>query len=122
MPKTIDIPENIQTLGEALRFLREKREMSLRALAKKVGVSAPFLSDLEHNRRSTNELPAFAKALDVDPAVLSKFDGRLTSDMKEWISSNPALVNLLKDFRSSGRRPEELREALASATSGKKRR
>jgi transcriptional regulator with XRE-family HTH domain len=86
--------------------------MSLRALANKIGVSAPFLSDLEHNRRSTERLEDIAKALNVDPEELKRLDGRLTADLRDWISANPAMVALLKEMRSSNRSPQELRTAL----------
>jgi len=38
-------------LGAELRRLRKKRGLSLRAVAKKLKVSAPFLSDCELGRR-----------------------------------------------------------------------
>lgn len=37
--------------GTALRLRREEERMTLRALAEAIGVSAPFLSDVEHGRR-----------------------------------------------------------------------
>jgi transcriptional regulator with XRE-family HTH domain len=112
MTKKALIPEDIETLGAAIRYLREKRGLTLRALATAIKISAPFLSDIEHNRRSTDKLPRFAKVLDVDLEELQRFDGRLTSDMREWIAANPALVALLKDIRASGRKPDELRTTL----------
>lgn len=110
--KTTQIPADVETLGDAVRWLREQRGMTLRALAKRVDVTAPFLSDLEHNRRNTDKLPQLARALDVDLAELQKFDGRLTVEMKDWIAANPGMVSLLKDIRASGRSPEELRAAF----------
>ena len=41
----------MQTLGERLRELREKRGISLRNLAARVRITAPYLSDIELNRR-----------------------------------------------------------------------
>jgi transcriptional regulator with XRE-family HTH domain len=104
------VPTGIRSLGEAIRFLRESQGLSLRALAETVRVSAPFLSDLEHNRRSTDKLAEFAAALGVPEAELQRFDGRLSQDLKEWISDNPELVQLLRELRSSGKAPDELRE------------
>jgi transcriptional regulator with XRE-family HTH domain len=112
MTKMSHLPDELKTLGAAIRYLREKRGLTLRALATAVKISAPFLSDIEHNRRSTDKLPAFAKVLDVDLEELRRFDGRLTSDMRDWIAANPAMVALLKDIRASGRKPEELRGSL----------
>lgn len=111
--KKVQLPSEVKTLGDAVRWLREQRGMTLRALAKKVDVTAPFLSDLEHNRRKTDKLAAIARALDFEFEELNKFDGRLTADLKEWIDANPGMVALLKDIRASGRSPEELRTAFA---------
>ena len=76
--------------------------MTLRALADKIGVSPPFLSDLEHGRRQTNQYDALADALDVSVEDLRKLDGRVT-DLKDWLAGNPQLVELLRDIRDSGK-------------------
>lgn len=39
------------TFGEYLKHKREERQISLREVARTLGVSAPFLSDVENNRR-----------------------------------------------------------------------
>ncbi|HLK15193.1 MAG TPA: helix-turn-helix transcriptional regulator [Fimbriimonadaceae bacterium] len=106
------LPTNVRTLGDAVRFLRERQGISLRQLATKVGVSAPFLSDLERNRRSTEKLDQLATALDVSVEVLQELDGRMTPDLKEWIAANPGMIAVLREIRSSGRRPDEIRAAL----------
>lgn len=41
-----------KTFGEMLTMLREQRDVTLRGLARGIGVSAPFLSDVEKGRRS----------------------------------------------------------------------
>lgn len=50
--------------GESAKTYRLQRDMSLRAVAKKMGISAPYLSDLENgNRRWSMKLwLAFRKA------------------------------------------------------------
>jgi transcriptional regulator with XRE-family HTH domain len=96
-----ETPE-FSSLGEAIRVLREKKELTLRALAEKVGVTAPFLSDLEHNRRKTDKLEAIANALGVPPQTLSSLDGRVPPALREWLEANPALVTVLKELQSSG--------------------
>lgn len=96
------IPPGATTLGEAIRILRTERQMTLRALADKIGVSAPFLSDVEHGRRQTNQYDALADALEVSVDDLRKLDGRVT-ELKDWLAENPQLVALLKDIRDSGK-------------------
>jgi transcriptional regulator with XRE-family HTH domain len=96
------VPPAATSIGEAIRLLRAERRMTLRALAEKIGVSAPFLSDVEHGRRQTNQYEALAEALDVPVADLRKLDGRVPADLKDWLAENPQLVSLLKDMRDSG--------------------
>ena len=114
MSDTLKIPTSVQTLGEAIRFARDKRGMTLRALANEVQVSAPFLSDVEHNRRSPSSetFGAIAKALRVDVDDLKRRDGRLPADVKDWLTRSPDMVTLLKDIKASGRSSTELRQAL----------
>lgn len=47
------VPEtNLETFGKSLRNLREDTDISLREMAKVLGVSAAFLSDCELGRRN----------------------------------------------------------------------
>lgn len=105
----------IVTLGQRIRELREEQNMSLRALADKVGVSAPFLSDLEHGRRGTEKVDEIAKALGVPAKDLSKLSGKLPPELKSWLSENPSAVELLREVRASGRSVDEVRSALKTS-------
>src|SRR5262249_4666678 len=55
------------SLGQRLRELRDKADLSVRELAKRIGVSSPFLSDIELGRRFPSEevLGKLAAALNV---------------------------------------------------------
>ncbi len=103
MAKKAHVPPGVSTLGEAIRLLRQERGLTLRALAERVGVSAPFLSDIEHNRRKTEKIKEIAKVLDVPIEELQQLDGRVPPDLKEWLAGNPPLVALLKELQKSGR-------------------
>lgn len=87
-------------LGQAIREAREAKGISLRKLAAAVGLSAPFMSDLEHGRRSTNKLPQIAKALGLPVADLQRIEARVDADLKRWIEENPDLVELLHATRA----------------------
>ena len=41
-----------KTFGELLVLLREQRKVTLRELAREIGISAPFLSDVEKGKRA----------------------------------------------------------------------
>ena len=112
MPTKTKIPNTVKSLGEAIRYLRDLRGMTLRALAKRVDISAPFVSDIEHNRRNTDKLQTFAEVLGVDVKELRRFDTRLPASVKDWISGNPEIVDLLKDMQASGHTPAQLRASF----------
>lgn len=112
---TDEILTSSTTLGEVVRRLREYRNLSLRQLASSVGVSAPFLSDLEHNRRSTDRLAELASALDVPLERLRVFDKRLSTDLKHWMTQNPELALLLDEYRRSGKPVDKLLQALRAS-------
>jgi transcriptional regulator with XRE-family HTH domain len=97
------IPEEQRTLGQAIYWARHKRHLTVRQLADRVGVSAAFLCDIEHDRRATTKLKEFAGALDVPLADLEGRSG-LTKDLKDWLSRHPKLIQLLRDIKGR-RRP-----------------
>ncbi len=97
------IPPEQQTLGQAIYWARTERRMTVRQLAERVGVSPPFICDIEHDRRSTTKLTEFAEALDI-PAIELESRAGLTKDLKDWLSRHPKLIRLLQDIRNR-RRP-----------------
>ena len=69
----IDIP-----LGQRLRELRDRANLFLRELAMRIGISSPFLSDIELGRRFPSEdiLEKLAAALNVPLEELKRYDNR----------------------------------------------
>lgn len=57
--------------GEAWRLRREEQGLTLREVARRVGVSAPFLSDVEHGRRrySADTEAKAREVLGMEPAA-----------------------------------------------------
>lgn len=83
----------MKTLGEYIRELRDKKDISLREFAEKLGgLSAAFLSDIELGRRYPSEkvLRDMAKILGVSFDELKEYDNRPPIvDMKKIIQKNP---------------------------------
>ena len=82
------------SLGQRIRELRDKADLSLRGLAMRIGISAPFLSDIELGRRFPSEeiLAKLADALDVSPDELKQYDTRgPIADLKRLMDSDPKL-------------------------------
>src|SRR5215475_1022227 len=63
------IPENFNTFGELLRYLRERAELSQRELALQVGYHYSYMSRIEKNERlpdSATLMARFVPALGLD--------------------------------------------------------
>ena len=85
---------NETSLGQRLRELRDKADLSARELAKRIGVSSPFLSDIELGRRFPSEevLGKLAAALNVPLEDLTQYDNRAPiADLKRLMDSDPKL-------------------------------
>jgi transcriptional regulator with XRE-family HTH domain len=85
---------NETSLGQRLRELRDKADLSARELAKRIGVSSPFLSDIELGRRFPSEevLGKLAAALNVPLEDLKQYDNRgPIADLKRLMDSDPKL-------------------------------
>ncbi len=109
------------TFGERIRELRIDRELSLRQLARRIGKSAPFLSDIELGRRFPSEgvLRAIAKELEVELAHLKEYDHRESiTTLKQLSMEDPewrlALRTATAQIRK-GLTPEELIQRLTGS-------
>ena len=105
---------NNPTFGTKLRQLREEKNISLRELAKRMGVSAPFLSDIELGRRlpASDKLELLAKELGVHIEELSNLDFRNESEtIKNLMFADPqagmAFRMIAKQIQE-GRSPQEI--------------
>lgn len=99
------------TLGERIRELREAKDLSLRELATKLGLSAPFVSDIELGRRYPSEkvLKDIAKILGSSVEALQKYDTRApVEDLKRLASSNPVYGLALRTIVDKKISPDEL--------------
>lgn len=105
----------MKTLGERIRELREKQDLSVRELAKRIHVSPPFLSDVELGRRHPSDevLGKLAKELGTTVADLQKHDARPpVQELKRMAASNPAMGFALRKMVDEGVSPEDLLEFL----------
>ena len=83
------------TFGKYLSQLREKKDVTLRELARQIGVSAPFLSDVEKDRKPpltaerlekvTEALHLSKKERDEMNILIGKQRGTIAPDLPEYI-------------------------------------
>ena len=82
------------SLGQRIHELRNKADLSLRQLANQIGISGPFLSDIELGRRFPSDeiLAKLASALNEPVQDLKQYDTReLLADLKRLMDSSPKL-------------------------------
>jgi transcriptional regulator with XRE-family HTH domain len=117
----------MKTLGQRIRELREEKDLSLREVAKRLQVSAAFLSDVELGRRypSPRVLSDLAEALGTSVDDLRTYDMRpLIEDIKRLTTSDPsyglAFRKVVDKAASRRMSPEDLMNLIERKSSKKK--
>lgn len=114
----------MKSLGEKIRELREHKDISLRELAKKLEISAAFLSDVELGRRNPSKkvLRQIALDLDVKPEELENYDTRLpVEEMRRMVQADPAFGLALRKVIDKKISPEDLMKLVGRAPGQKKK-
>jgi transcriptional regulator with XRE-family HTH domain len=106
-----------KSLGEDIRDLRIKAGYTLRAFAKKTGISVAHLSDIEHGRRSPSEenLKKILEPLLGVGASWERFrrlDTRLDAETKKWVDATPGAQQILRVSKESGKSVQEILDIL----------
>ena len=110
-----------QSLGEKIKEARLKLDLSLRELARRADITAPFLSDIELGRRFPSEdvLRALSKELGVSKEELAQLDARSPlSDLKRMAQDNPSWALAFRKVAEQSKHgkltPEEMIKRLTS--------
>ncbi len=99
----------MKTLGERIRELREERDLSVRELAKRLRLSAAFLSDVELGRRhpSDDVLGQIARTLGTTVGDLREHDTRPpVQELRRLAAANPAFGIMLRKVAEKDVDPE----------------
>jgi transcriptional regulator with XRE-family HTH domain len=99
------------TLGQRIRELRDAHDISLRELAKKLGCSAAYWSDVELGRRHASEamLREAARILKTSFDELKSFDTRPPlEEVKRATAENPDYALAFRRVIDSKVTPEQL--------------
>ena len=93
------------TLGERIRARRLELGITLREFARRVEVSAPYLTDLEAGRRHPGPevLARIAAALELPAGDLEALDTRLSPEVRRWVETEPEVARLLRTLQSTPR-------------------
>ena len=84
-----------EKFGELVRRLREARDLGLRELARKAGISPSYLSMIEAGTAdppTVDKLEGLAAALGTDRDLLVVAAGRIPTDVEKAIQADPQKV------------------------------
>ena len=111
------------TLGEIIRRQRELNELSMRQFASMVGISNPYLSQIERGLRAPSErvVESIARSLRMSAEALYEQAGILDEEEREGtvvaaIREDPSLTERQR------RSLIEIYEAFTAETAGRRRR
>jgi transcriptional regulator with XRE-family HTH domain len=113
----------MKTLGEYIRFLRERKDFSLRELAKKLEITPAFLSDVELGRRHPSEevLANIARLLEKTVEDLREHDTRAPLEaIKRLAASDPSYGLAFRQVVEGKITPQELMDLVKKKQGGKK--
>jgi transcriptional regulator with XRE-family HTH domain len=101
------------TLGERIRSRRQERGLSIAELARRSGITQPFLSEIERGRRNPSDevLERLAQNLDLTPEALRELNiAAALRDFRGYLEADPELgvafagmVRALKSDRFSSK-------------------
>ena len=115
--------EEDDRLGEFIRSQRELHDMSMRHFADLVGISNPYMSQIERGLREPSEkvIEAIARTLGVSADTLFERSDRPREPEPE--SAESAVIAAIKaDQQLTGRQRQALLEVYAAFTGQRRRR
>jgi transcriptional regulator with XRE-family HTH domain len=111
----------MKTLGQFIREKRDEKDLSLREMARRIDVSAAFLSDIELSRRfpSDDVFKKLSQVLEVPLKELQSYDTRPPVEgLKRLTELNPQYGVAFRKIIDEGISPEDILK-LAGKKSGK---
>ena len=106
-----------KSFGSYVRKLRLQLGIGQRELAKKIGIAASFLNDIEKEKRSapkSNVIKKIALLLKTDIDYLNDLAGfskkTVAPDISDYIENNPKIVSLLRSIKKSELSNDQINE------------
>lgn len=105
------------TLGEYIEAARNAAGFKLREFAKKIGIAASYMSDIENNRRVPSEyvLKKIAEHLNLGMTELMGRAGRMGGTVERYMQEQPAAGVLFRKV-AEGRLDNEQIQTLLKQT------
>ena len=97
-----------KNFGSFIREIRISNDIGQRELAKKIGIAASYLNDIEKNKRSApkiNIIKKISSILKIDLDLLSDLAGKsknaLAPDIIDYIEKNPNIISLIRTAKNN---------------------
>jgi transcriptional regulator with XRE-family HTH domain len=105
-----------RSLGEVLRSKRVETDVSLRDLAKRLGLAPSYLSDIENDRRVPSEdvLQRIAAELNLKFDDLMARAGRFGDDAERYMKQHPTAGALFRRISDKRLPDEDLKRLLTT--------
>jgi len=117
---------NILNFGSYIRELRIKNEIGQRELAKKIGLAASYLNDIEKNKRTAPKniiIKKLSLILKADLDLLNDLAGNskksLAPDIIEYIEKTPNIVSLIRSLKNNNLKEDEINKLELSINKSK---
>ncbi len=106
-----------ETLGGRVRRARVEAGLGLRELARRLGKTPSYLSDIENDRRVPSEevLRALSRELPVEFDELMGLAGRFGEEAARYLKRTPAAAKLFRRISASRLGEQDLAELLQRA-------
>ena len=115
-----------KVFGSYIRELRIKNEIGQRELAKKIGIAASYLNDIEKNKRSapkSNIIKKLSIILKAELDLLNDLAGNskkgLAPDIIDYIENNPNIVSLIRAAKNNNLKNDEIDQLELSINKSK---
>ena len=117
-------PTPSSPLGEYIRRQRELQKLSMRQLAALVGISNPYLSQIERGLRDPSEkvLDAIARNLELSAETLQEVGGRKRGGAGDETAEPPVVTAIREDKELTARQRQALLEVYNAFTGRGQRR
>ncbi len=99
-----------KTFGQTLRDLRRSKGVNQRELADKVGVDFSYISKVENDRLpppSADTIVKICEALSVPPDELLALTGKMPTQVKDMLSTNPSALQFMREAQAMQLTDEE---------------
>lgn len=110
------------TLGDRIREARIKKDRTLRELAKELGVTPSYLSDIENDRRVPAEsvIIKISQSIEIDFNELMSLAGRFGEKAEKYVRKQPMAVQLFRRIAEQNLDEEKLKQLLEHIDKEKK--